>query len=147
MVSFNLEGSRGNRAVNVCVLGVHHVPDAEGKRLPVADLRYAGFEQKGNVRSYRFDRVSQDDNRKTFVVTTDLALFAKHHIALQEGPGLCLRLLAANLKASGVAQQPLLKCSLTDREMLAYLASRPIPRVRSRPRRPPRAAAATTQSV
>lgn len=60
-------------------------------------LRYMGFDQAKNVREYKFDGVAKDESTIHFVVSADLALFFRHHVALQEGPALCLKRLSADL--------------------------------------------------
>lgn len=90
--------------------------------------RYMGFDHRGNLRLYRFERIVPGESRTTLVVNADLALFTKHHVGIQEGPALCLRLLVAALDATDIALDPLHPAYvLTDREMLAYLGSRPVP--------------------
>jgi hypothetical protein len=98
------------------------------KRLEITRLRYVGFEHKGNLRVYLFERLTPGAEKRAFTVDADLALFAKHHVGMQEGPSLCLHLLAAELDVDDAAAWASSRCSLTDREMLAYLASRPVPR-------------------
>ena len=84
------------------------------------DLRYAGFSQQANVRSYRFSAAARGEELQEFVVTVDLALMTKHHIAVQEAPALCLRKLAADLKGTpGSAQH-----DLSDGDMLAFASNR-----------------------
>lgn len=62
------------------------------------DLRYMGFQQAGNIRSYRFDALAGGHTVQHFVVKVDLALMLKHRIGVQEAPVLCLRKLAADLR-------------------------------------------------
>jgi cold shock CspA family protein len=130
LVSFDLEGGKWLRAMNVCVHREHQVPRAPEKHPLSVRLRYMGFEQVGSLRSYRFDRISPGEEKKTFVVTTDLALFLKHHLRIQEGPALCLHLLSEDMGALGPAAWPLLQCQLTDRDILAHLAAQPVPAAR-----------------
>ena len=60
-------------------------------------LRYMGFDQEKNSREYKFDGVAAGETTKHFVVSADLALFAKYRVGLQEGPALYLKRLAADL--------------------------------------------------
>ncbi len=62
------------------------------------EFRYLGFDQLQNARGYRFDVVAKGDATRQFVVTVDLALFRAHRVAIQEGPTLCARKLAADLE-------------------------------------------------
>jgi hypothetical protein len=96
------------------------------------DLRYAGFDQANNIRSYRFDAVSSGHSVR-HCVTVDLALFLKYHIGVQEAPALCLHKLATDLKDaphSGPHQ-------LGDNDLEAFAASRAASLDRKRPRHVP----------
>lgn len=86
-------------------------------------LQYMGFEQVKNIREYIFHAIAPGEETKVFVVTTDLALFLKHHLGMQEGPVLCLRKLVAELGAVEPVGPPLLRRPLTDHDMIAYLAT------------------------
>ena len=90
-VSFDLAGRAGSSVVNVCLHRLQ--PSPEGAPRRPASLRYVGFEQAEGIRSYKFERTPPGEEMKTVVVTTDMALFTRHRVLLQEGPGLCLRLL------------------------------------------------------
>jgi|SRR5271169_6044979 len=63
-----------------------------------SQLRYMGFNQAKNIRVYKFDGVAEDETPTHFVVNADLALFFRYHVALQEGPVLCLKKLSADLE-------------------------------------------------
>lgn len=86
-------------------------------------LQYMGFTQSGNVREYVFHRVAHGEDTKVFVMSTDMALFLKHHLGVQDGPVLCLRRLSAKLDACDPAEQPSLRHSITDTDVLVYMAS------------------------
>lgn len=86
-------------------------------------LQYVGFEQVKNVREYIFHGVAHGEKTKVFVVSTDMALFLKHHMHMQEGPVLCLRALKAELDSFDPAQQPPLRREITDQHMLAFMAA------------------------
>jgi len=75
-----------------------------------------GFDQTKNIRKYKFDGVAEDETTTHFVVSADLALFIRHHVALQDGPALCLKKLTADLEA---LQQ--LPHELTSRDLAAYV--------------------------
>jgi hypothetical protein len=60
------------------------------------ELRYLGFDQTHNTRAYRFEGLTKGEPTLHFVVTADLAIFLKHRIGIQEGPGLCARKLASD---------------------------------------------------
>ena len=85
-------------------------------------LQYLGFTHEGNSRVYRFRRIGGGAEAKEFVVNADLALFAKHRVALQEGPALSFQRLSAEEIDAPAAPSSV---SLTEMEMLAHLATRP----------------------
>jgi cold shock CspA family protein len=132
MVTFDLESGSVPMAVNVCVQRQHRLPLTPGKLHESVPLRYVGFRQAGCLREYKFERIKPGEPTETLVVTVDMALFRKHRVGIQEGPGLCLRALETEPVAAGLQQ------ALTDRHMLAYLASRPAPRPKPRHIPPPR---------
>jgi cold shock CspA family protein len=146
LVTFDLEKGNSPKAVNVCVQRLRSVPHVEGKRESNA-LRYMGFDQVASIRSYKFERTALGEETEMFVVTTDLTLFTKHHIGIQEGPTLCLHLLTAELATAGVAERPHFQCSFTEQNMLSHVASRPVPGARAHSRRPPRNPATAAQAV
>src|SRR5713226_431749 len=145
LVTFDLEAGGNPKAVNICLQRSHQATHTEGKRKETT-LRYVGFDQTKGIRTYRFERTAIGEETETFVVTTDMALFTKHHIGIQEGPALCLHLLVAELEAAGGANGVRLQCTLSERHMQAYLASRPVPGTRNH-KRVPRPAAAVSHSV
>ena len=136
LVSFVLEGGRcPPKALNIFVLPAPPAVNLPEKRLEITRLRYIGFEHTGNLRSYLFERLTPGAGKLTFTVDADVALFTRHHVGMQEGPALCLRLLASELDVAGAAAWTSFQSSLTDREMLAYLASRPVSRNKLGPKR------------
>jgi cold shock CspA family protein len=146
LVTFDLEKGSSSKAVNICVQRSRPVPHVEGKRENNA-LRYIGFDQTASIRAYKFERTALGEETETFVVTTDLTLFAKHHVGIQEGPTLCLHLLAAELSTPGVGERPHIHVTFTEQNMLTHVASRPIPGTRLHARRPPRNVHATPHAV
>ena len=86
-------------------------------------LQYVGFEQVKNVREYIFHGVVYGEETKVFVVSTDMALFLRHHVHMQDGPVLCLRALRAELETLDPATQPASRREITDQHMLTYMAS------------------------
>ncbi len=100
------------------------------RRLPAGTfLQYLGFDHTGSVRTYRFRGHSRGEEPRDYVVKADLALFARHHVGIQEGPTLCLHRLMEHPDACGlpVRSGP---DSLTDADMLAHLATRPAPKTK-----------------
>jgi len=141
LVTFDLSG-HDRKAVNVCVHKQNASTQAAEKRRENPSLRYMGFEQTESIRAYMFEQVTPGETTRGYLVIVDLALFAKHHVGIQDGPALCLRLLMDELAAAGEGRQPPLRRSLTDQHMLAHLASRPAPKTKPGPRRTPHGSAA-----
>jgi hypothetical protein len=117
-------------------------PNAFQSGLPLAAevppgtyFQYMGFGQEGSLREYRFRRISRGVETIEFVMNADLTLFAKHHVGIQEGPGLCLHILLGQGAASG-APAAAAPRSLTESDMLAHLASRPSPQAKGTRRSP-----------
>jgi hypothetical protein len=83
------------------------------------ELRYAGFDQTQNKRSYKFDAGLPDRTTGHYVVSVEISLFLKHRVNMQEGPSLCARKLSADLEANveGIHE-------LTDQDLLTYAAGR-----------------------
>ena len=126
LVTFDLANGANPNAVNISLQRSHQVPRAEGKRKESV-LRYVGFDQTKGIRTFRFERTSVGEETETFAVTTDVALFTKHHIGIQEGPALCLSLLIPRVDAAGATAVLRPECSLTEEDLLKYLASKPVP--------------------
>lgn len=93
------------------------------------DLRYAGFDQANNIRSYRFDAVSAGKSVR-HCITVDLGLLLKHHIGVQEAPALCLRKLATDLKDAPNSGQH----QLGDSDLEAFVTSRAAALDRKKPK-------------
>jgi hypothetical protein len=68
------------------------------ERKQLLELRYLGFNQQKNARSYRFDVVVKGQPVRHSTVTADLSLFRTHHVGIQEGPALCASKLTADLE-------------------------------------------------
>ena len=83
------------------------------------ELRYAGFDQLLNKRSYKFEAALPDRTTAHYVVSVEINLFLKHHVSIQDGPSLCATKLTADLEANldGVHE-------LTNQDLLAYAAGR-----------------------
>jgi len=127
-VSFEVERDRHHTAVSVfreplCASAAAKKSDA----LP--DLRYAGFRQAENVRSYRFHTLASGRSVQ-YCVTVDITLLLKHHIGVQEAPALCLHKLAADLKACPDAG----KHELCDDDLCAFASSRAAALQRKKPK-------------
>ena len=82
------------------------------------ELRYMGFEQNRNTRTYKFDGVANGQPTVHFVVTADLALFLLNRIGIQEGPTLCA------LKLSAVEPSANTNVVLTNDDLRAHASAR-----------------------
>jgi hypothetical protein len=100
-------------------------PDAPKPRTG-AVLRYAGFDQSGNVRSYLFQRVVLGEKNTLVIVAAEIPLLVKHHVRIQDGPALCLHVLLLDIQSIELSE-PVLRRALTDTDITSYLATRPQP--------------------
>ena len=89
------------------------------------ELRYLGFDQKQNTRTYKFDGVSNGQPTLHFLVTADLALFLANRIGIQEGPTLCASKLS--LPPVAVADANLV---LTNEDLRAHASARSLAEAR-----------------
>jgi cold shock CspA family protein len=128
VVNFNLRPGKRPRAANVLVQRALPTKSPQEKQLGVMRLRYVGFEQRGAMRSYLFEGLTPEAERRAFTVQADLALFARHHVGVQEGPSLCLHWLESLLGKEGASAR--LHHTLSEEQMVAYVATRPAPRAR-----------------
>jgi hypothetical protein len=117
-VSFVIE--RGGTLIALNVFGEPVRISASGKKNGESpDLRYTGFQQFENVRTFSFAEVTSRHSTQ-HSVTVDVTLLLKHHIRVQEGPELCLRKLLTDLKDSPESPGH----RLGDDDLLALVASR-----------------------
>ncbi len=82
------------------------------------EYQFTGFTHSGEFREFAFDGVADDRSKTRFKVIADLALSRKYHIAVQELPLLCRRLLE-QIPEGGGAQT--LTFTETDMQSLASL--------------------------
>jgi hypothetical protein len=113
MVAAVAEGNAGNAGSRLTGFGGAPRGDRE------MGLRYLGFDELQSARAYRFDLVAKGDQTRRFVVTVDLALFGAHRVAIQEGPALCARKLAADLEKDVQGEH-----ELTAEDLRAYANAR-----------------------
>jgi cold shock CspA family protein len=121
VVSFEPDGGLPAKAINVSVLPPASIHYSDDRYKEMRRLRYVGFDQQRNIRTYRFERFSPGEPTERFFVDTDLALLGQHKVKLQEGPALCLHLLAHALGAEPAGPQT--PHAVTEQHMLAFLAS------------------------
>src|SRR5262249_19102022 len=82
---------------------------ASGERLSTMDgtrfgpggqmeLRYLGFDQLQNARTFRFEVLVKGAATMQAVVVADMALFLQYRVGIQDGPSLCAARLTADLE-------------------------------------------------
>ena len=98
------------------------------------EVRYLGFEQLQNARSYRFDVVRKGELTRHFTVMADLSLFHANGVAIQEGPSLCAGKLLSDLEKNFSGNH-----ELTVEDFRAYVNTRSLAEAkRAERRKPPR---------
>lgn len=118
-VNFELKEGEPDVATNVRIAPEAHPTLNTQERKGTLHFRYAGFDQEKDVRSYLFQILPPTEDQKLIVLNAEMSLFVKHHVRIQDGPSLCLHALT-------VSPEPLLLHSLTDQDILAYIAARPV---------------------
>ncbi len=103
MVSFEPDGGSPPKAINISVLPPASVHYSQDRYREIRRLRYAGFDQHQNIRSFRFERYTPGALTEHFAVDADMAQLSRYHITLQEGPELSLRVLTDALRAEPAA--------------------------------------------
>jgi hypothetical protein len=126
-VHFEVAAGDFPKAINISIDPLRPINSVTDHTREIRRLRYMGFDQRGSIRAYRYQRITPGETTQMFTVDTDLMLFQKYQVAIQEGPVLCLRLLSAEL-ASGGTPGP---CAFTEQHMTSFLASRPAPGAKS----------------
>jgi len=120
MVTFELKKGDDRVAISVRTKGEGQSSPAESR----LEVRYEGFEQSDNIRSFKFQAWRTGEENQEAVVTVDLALLRKHGITIQEGPALCLRLIETEFQQPNTGEAQVWKRGLTDKEIMAHLACR-----------------------
>src|SRR3984885_378613 len=98
-------------------------PPAGAPALPLEgaafmQLLYKGFNQRANIRSYRFDgvvpseRPSKIVKNLEFLLQLDMTVLAEHRIRIQEAPALCLGILQAAFATPGADTIPYLSYTI-----------------------------------
>ena len=121
VVSFEADDASPPKAINVSVLPPASIHYSDDRYKEMRRLRYLGFDQQKNIRTYRFERFAPGELTEHFLVDTDMVLFGLHKVKIQEGPALCLHLLAHALGPEPAGPQS--PYSVTEQHMLAFLAS------------------------
>ena len=107
---------------------------------------YMGFSQRANIRSYRFQgvvprqRPSKMAKNVEFLLSADMSLLAQHRIRVQDGPSLCLRILAAAFSGAEADMIQFSSYAITLADVSAFTTARDALQqskiVRRRPRPP-----------
>src|SRR5579864_3670784 len=100
-VHFEVGAGDFPKAINLSIDALQSSSSVNDHTREIRRLRYMGFEQRGSIRAYRYQRITPGETTQMFTVDTDLVLFKKYQVAIQEGPALCLRLLSAELVSGG----------------------------------------------
>jgi cold shock CspA family protein len=141
-VSFELQSGHWPKASNVHLFEDRHMPHIpENRPLAAIQLRFVGFDQDQQTRSFRFHATVAGEETRDYVVTADVRLFQKHHVGIQEGPALCARVLLAQLAAANDHRPRSMRAVLSENDLIAHVASRVVAvrkpfRRRPRPVRP-----------
>lgn len=85
----------------------------------LVELRYLGFDQKLNTRTYKFKGIANGEPTLYFMVTADLGLFLSHRVGIQEGPALCAHKLASDLLTPADGNH-----ELTNEDLTAHVSAR-----------------------
>jgi hypothetical protein len=139
-VSFELKEGEPTVATNVRIAPEALPTITPKERRGGLHLRYAGFDQEKDVRSYLFQLLPPAEDQKLIVVNAEMSLFVKHHIRIQDGPALCLHALTE-------APEPVQLHALNEQDILNYIATRPVPVKRIGAKRGGRPAEATEGSM
>jgi hypothetical protein len=123
-VHFQAAGRSPCKATNVSLEPPVAVHPGADRFKDITQLRYVGFRHQEGVRHFRFERVTPGASTQCFEVAANLAIFHTFRIAIQEGPALCMRVIASELEA-GRNWQDLASCPLTEQQMRDYLERRP----------------------
>jgi hypothetical protein len=93
----------------------------------MSTLRYFGFDQRENTRSYVFQYIIPGAKPRPIVVSAEIPLLVKYHVRIQDGPALCLHMLMAEVQGFDFSQIGTLRRLLTVQDLLVFVASHPQP--------------------
>src|ERR1041385_3922740 len=93
----------------------------------MSSLRYSGFDQQNNTRSYVFQHMVPGEKAKPIVVSAEIPLLIQHKVRIQDGPALCLYTLMLKINDVDFSQAGPLRRQVTVEDVVAYLASLPRP--------------------
>ena len=93
----------------------------------LATLRYSGFDQQDNIRSYVFQHMVPGEKARPIVVSAEIPLLLQHKVRIQDGPALCLYTLTLEINNVDFSQTGIMRRLVTAEDIFAYLASQPRP--------------------
>ncbi|HEX4275012.1 MAG TPA: hypothetical protein VHZ74_06640 [Bryobacteraceae bacterium] len=108
-------------------------------------LVYMGFTQEANLRCFHFERIVTQPRLANlpkivqFTLKADMALFTQHHVPVQEGPAICLRILTDTLSASGESEVVPSSYAVTTEHLSTFVSARASVAEAKAARRKPRA--------
>lgn len=83
------------------------------------EIRYLGFDQSQNSRTYQFDVHDKGQPRRHITITADMDIFRFHGIGIQDGPRLSGNKLIADLEKGWEG-----KHELTGDDVCAYVTAK-----------------------
>jgi hypothetical protein len=98
----------------------------------LSSLRYSGFDQRDNTRHYVFQYCVPGEKARSIVVSAEIPLLVQHHVRIQDGPALCLHALTLAVQGFDPSQIGLPPRVLTAKDLVAYLASLPVPAIKGK---------------
>lgn len=61
---------------------------------PETHFRFRGYQQRGNIREFSFEDVSQGHSTHRVSLNADTTLLTKYRLHLQDAPQLCIKIIA-----------------------------------------------------
>jgi len=95
-------------------------------------IAYVGFIQRGTIRSYEFEGISerrpgQAAKHIRFSMTADMGIVNRHHVKIQDVPALCMRTLAAAIQTRDENDPAPGEFVLTEGDVHSYCSAIAIP--------------------
>jgi|SRR5271169_6222195 hypothetical protein len=98
----------------------------------MSSLRYSGFDQRDNTRYYVFQYCVPGVKARPVVISAEIPLLVEHHVRIQDGPALCLHTLMLEIQGIDSSQTGAPPRVLTAQDLVAYLASLPVPVIKAK---------------
>ena len=103
-----------------------------------------GFTQEASLRCFHFQRILSQSRLSNlpkvvqFTLRADMSLFMQHHIPVQEGPAICLRILTDNLAGSDENEVTSASYAVTKEDLSTFVSARTLVAEAKAARRKPR---------